>query len=91
MLITLIEFSTQILVFSAEGALFILGGMRIFEGIYNDFYFAMCWITDLSTLLKPYTLLIISGAVRESFLDTYWRKITKNNVLRTLPSQIYST
>ena len=88
MIITLIEFATQMLVFVGEGALVILGKNFIFDGIYNDFYFAMCWITDLSTLLKPYTLLIISGTVRKCFLESYWETMKTKMLLKTLSYRI---
>ena len=90
MTVTLIEFLTQMMLFTVQGALFILGVMQIFDGIYNDFYFAMCWITDLNTLLKPYMLLLMSEEVRECFLDTYWRSITKNSLFRSVSDRFHA-
>ena len=88
MMVTLVEFVTQILMFAAQGGLYILGVNHIFDGIYNDFYFAMCWITDLNTLLKPYMLLLMSGAVKERFLSAYWRKCGKNMMFRSVSSKV---
>ena len=90
MTITLIEFATQILVFAAQGMLFMLGENYIYDGIYNDFYFAMCWITDLNTLLKPYMLLLMSEEVRGRFLDTYWRSITKINLFKSVSDKFHT-
>ena len=87
--ITLIEFATQMLVFAAEGALFLLGNMMIYDGIYNDFYFAMCWISQLNALLKPYTLLLLSATVRECFYNTYWRKMTENSLLKSVSHRVH--
>uniref|UniRef100_A0AC34REE6 Serpentine receptor class gamma n=1 Tax=Panagrolaimus sp. JU765 TaxID=591449 RepID=A0AC34REE6_9BILA len=71
MIITLIEFVAQILVFFAEGAMYLLMQQNIYSGIFIDIYFAMCWITDLSVLSKPYTLLFMSRNVRKAFFHTY--------------------
>ena len=71
MIFTLIEFITQMFLHAVQGTLYFLGEMEIFYRIYNDFYFAMYWITDLNVLLKAYTLLLISGEIRKCFLDTY--------------------
>ena len=90
MAITLIEFATQMLVFVAEGGLYWVGELKIFDGIYNDFYFAMCWISDLNTLLKPYTLLFLSGAVRDSFWDIYCTKTTRNHLLQSISHRVHT-
>uniref|UniRef100_A0AC34RI53 7TM GPCR serpentine receptor class x (Srx) domain-containing protein n=1 Tax=Panagrolaimus sp. JU765 TaxID=591449 RepID=A0AC34RI53_9BILA len=71
MAITLIEFVTQMLLFLAEGTMYLYMLQNIRNGPFYDIYFSVCWISDLAVLVKPYTLLLISQNVKKAFMQTY--------------------